>query len=38
MSSLANLIQETLADYNEVTSIHVYSIGPHPTKVRCQLS
>ncbi|KAK4238645.1 DNA polymerase subunit Cdc27 [Achaetomium macrosporum] len=25
-------LKETLADYDEVTSIHIYSVGPHPTK------
>ncbi|EAQ87949.1 hypothetical protein CHGG_04568 [Chaetomium globosum CBS 148.51] len=25
-------LKDTLADYEEVTSIHVYSIAPHPTK------
>ncbi|KAK3306930.1 DNA polymerase subunit Cdc27 [Chaetomium strumarium] len=25
-------LKETLADYENVTSIHVYAVGPHPTK------
>ncbi|KAI4867991.1 DNA polymerase subunit Cdc27 [Hypoxylon rubiginosum] len=25
-------LQEVLAEYDEVTSIHVYSVGPHPVK------
>lgn len=27
-----NLVPEILGEYEDVTSIHVYSLGPHPTK------
>jgi DNA polymerase delta subunit 3 len=33
MHDMLTCILETLACYEKVTSVHVYSVGPHPMKV-----